>query len=65
MIAALIENGIVANMICANAEWAAEHLGGTWVQVKNTNYPGIGWTWNGKKFVQPVEILDGETSETN
>ncbi len=48
------ENNAVQWVICSNdTDWCALNLGGIWLPVYDNNYPGIGWTWDGKKFIPP------------
>lgn len=55
--AAEIVDGVVARCIVGNAEWAAENLGGKWVDSEIT--VGIGWSWDGHSFAPPHEPLSG------
>ncbi len=62
---ALVENNIVISVIAANStDWCVNHYGGKWLPVYADNYCGIGWTWDGEKFVPPVtETIDGDENE--
>lgn len=46
-----IVDGIVAQVIVGNAEWATNHLGGQWVN--SDHKVGIGWIWDGQQFRAP------------
>lgn len=50
--AQLDANSMVVRVIVGDAEWATEHLGGTWVDATGDTshvfrYPGIGYRWDG------------------
>jgi hypothetical protein len=50
-----IENGVVTNVIIADTKEIAELVTGlTCVEYTNSNPAGIGWTYDGKKFIAPV-----------
>lgn len=56
---AVIENDIVINVIVADTlEIAQEVTGKTCIEYNDTNPAGIGWTYDGEKFVAPK--LEGE-----
>lgn len=52
MVKAQIENGIVVNVIAVDPDntpaWCAD-----WPAI--TGSTGIGWAWDGKNFIPPVE----------
>lgn len=52
--AAQIIDGIVVQVIVGNAEWAIEHLGGTWIDTGNL--VGIGWSWDTTNGFRPPII---------
>jgi hypothetical protein len=57
---AIIENNIVTNVIVADTlEIAQEVTGKTCVEYNEDNPAGIGWTYDGEKFVAP-EPIEGE-----
>jgi hypothetical protein len=52
---AVIENGIVTNCIDApNLDTAQEATGLLCVEYSATNVAGIGWKYDGKKFIAPI-----------
>ena len=52
---AQIVGGVVTQVIvCANAEWAATHLGGQWVST-NGQQVSVGWVYDGERFTRPYE----------
>ena len=53
---AVIENGIVTNIIVADSLAVAQEVtGATCVEETESNQAVIGWTYDGKKFTAPVE----------
>jgi len=51
---AVIQNGIVVNIIVADAAWAEENYPGS-VDITGMNpEPGIGWSYDGTTFTPPV-----------
>jgi hypothetical protein len=52
--AAKVENNVCIEVICGNANWATERLGGTWISC--SDLVGIGWVYDGNSFVQPIAI---------
>lgn len=57
---AVIENNIVTNTIVADTlEIAQEVTGKTCIEYNEDNLAGIGWTYDGEKFVAP-EPIEGE-----
>jgi hypothetical protein len=44
-------DGVVRRVICGTADWAIEHLGGTWFQPDGL--VGIGWVFDGENIVLP------------
>jgi hypothetical protein len=56
----LIINGIVNTILVdTNASHCAEVYGGQWLDVPDNIEIGIGWTWDGEKFMPP-ETKEGE-----
>jgi len=54
------DSNIVEWVVCSpDADWCSHNLGGRWQPVYDDNYCGIGWAWNGEKFIPPPEI-EGE-----
>jgi hypothetical protein len=49
--AAHIIDGLVAQVIVGTAQWAADNLGGTWVD--SPEKVGIGWIYDGTDIVPP------------
>ena len=75
MYAARIENGIVVNVLVGSAEWAADSLGGEWMDLlKKVNVgwvysdehgfrpprPFPSWEWEGGEWTAPVPYPDDE-----
>lgn len=53
---AKIEDGVVAQVIvCGNAEWAAQRLGGEWV-CTDSRLVGIGWPVVDGEIVEPEPV---------
>lgn len=51
---AIVENNLVRNIIVADTlEIAQEVTGKTCIEYNDTNPAGIGWTYDGEKFVAP------------
>jgi hypothetical protein len=50
--AALIIDGLVAQVIVGTAQWAVEHLGGEWVQPPEL--VGIGWAYVDGQIIPPA-----------
>jgi hypothetical protein len=52
---AVIENGIVTNIIVADTKEIAEQVtGSTCVEYTDENPAGIGYTYDGENFIAPV-----------
>ena len=50
-----IQNGVVTNVIVADTKEIAELVTGlTCVEYTDSNPAGIGWTYDGTKFIAPV-----------
>jgi hypothetical protein len=50
-----IQDGVVTNVIVADTKEIAELVTGlTCVEYTDSNPAGIGWTYDGKKFIAPV-----------
>ena len=49
--AELDDDNVVVRVIVGTAQWAVEHLGGTWVDPPEL--VGIGWTYDGTDIVPP------------
>lgn len=53
---AVIENGLVTNTIVADTKEIAELVTGqTCVEYTENKRAGIGWTYDGQKFVEPQQ----------
>lgn len=51
---AVLENNVVENIILADTiEIAQQVTGKTCIEYSDTNPAGIGWTYDGEKFVAP------------
>ena len=51
---AIVKENIVENVIVAQSlEIAQEITGNTCIEYTDENPAGIGWTWNGTKFIAP------------
>ena len=51
-----IQNGVVTNVIVADTKEIAELVTGlTCVEYTDENPAGIGWTYDGSKFIPPVK----------
>jgi len=59
---AKIENEKIKTIICSeNVDQCAELLGGNWVPVPLGAECGIGWTWDGERFMPPeIEEVQDE-----
>jgi hypothetical protein len=56
---AKIEGGFVTQVIvCGNAEWASQHLGGEWI-CTHERLVGIGWPVVNGEIVEP-EPVEGD-----
>jgi hypothetical protein len=49
---ACIRNGVVANIIIADGDFI-KHIEQDFDAVVSAGNAGIGWTWDGKKFIAP------------
>ena len=58
---ARIEDGVVTQVIvCGNAQWAIQHLGGEWVCTED-RLVGIGWVVEDGEIVPPpAPEIEGE-----
>ena len=58
--AELDDTDTVARVIVGTAEWAADNLGGRWVD--SAEKVGAGWVWDGEAIVPPVveELPDAD-----
>ncbi|CAB4175953.1 hypothetical protein UFOVP981_26 [uncultured Caudovirales phage] len=55
---AVIENGIVTNVIVATTKKIAESITGKdCVSYDETNPAGIGWAYDGKNFIAPKPVI--------
>ncbi|CAB4218180.1 hypothetical protein UFOVP1608_13 [uncultured Caudovirales phage] len=54
---AVIENGVVVNIIVGVEPEVVEANPETYVEYGQTKPAGIGWTYDGKDFVPPVEPI--------
>jgi hypothetical protein len=55
---AVIENGIVSNVIVATSKKVAESVTGkNCVSYDETNPAGIGWSYDGEKFIAPIPLI--------
>jgi hypothetical protein len=64
---AVIENGVVSNVIvCETKELAEKLTTTTCVECNDENRAGIGWTYDGTKFIEPVveASQDADTEPT-
>lgn len=50
--AELNDDNIVVRVIVGTAQWAADNLGGRWVD--SAEKVGAGWVWDGEQIVPPV-----------
>lgn len=51
---AIVENNLVTNVIIADTVEIAEQVTGkTCIEYNESNPAGIGWTYDGKKFIAP------------
>lgn len=51
---AVVENNIVTNVIIADSLESAEYASGkTCIEYTDTFPAGIGWTWDGSRFIYP------------
>jgi len=59
---AKIENNIVLAVIaCTDVDWCITNIGGNWLPVYDDNYWGVGWTWDGERFLPPeIEEVEDE-----
>lgn len=52
---AVVENNLVTNVIVADTvEIAEEVTGKTCIEYDDENPAGIGWTYDGEKFIAPI-----------
>ena len=51
---AVIENGIVKNIIVAETLDDAQPAGPLVIEYTSEKPAGIGWTWDGENFIPPV-----------
>jgi hypothetical protein len=59
---AVINNGIVENVIVAESlEIAEQIVSFTCVEYTDQNPAGIGWTYDGKKFIAPEPTTESDT----
>lgn len=50
------DNTVRGVVVCSDVEWCRSAYGGNWLPVYSENYCGIGWTWDGERFIPPPEI---------
>jgi hypothetical protein len=50
--AAKLKNGVVEQVIVGTVQWAQENLGAEWIDSTDHSV-GIGFTFNGSKFIPP------------
>jgi hypothetical protein len=56
---AVIENGIVTNVIVATSKEVAKSVTGKdCVSYDDTNPAGIGWSYDGEKFIAPIPVIE-------
>lgn len=61
---AVIENGKVTNTIIADSKEIAEEVtNNTCVEFTNENPAGIGWEYDGVKFIAPVVPVEETSAE--
>lgn len=62
---AVIENGVVSNVIvCETKELAEALTTTTCVEYNDENRAGIGWTYDGTKFIEPVTQVPQDVNTT-
>jgi hypothetical protein len=63
---AVIENDKVVNTIVADSKEIAELVTGqTCVEYTDENRAGIGWTYDGEKFIEPMPVITVEEISTD
>ena len=60
---AKIENGVITNIVVADAAFAAEHGLVEFPTYINDKAVGIGWKYDGRKFTQPDPVEVETTPE--
>ena len=56
---AVLINDVVSNVIVADSKEIAEQVTSrTCIEYTEENPAGVGWTWDGSKFTEPVELSE-------